>query len=144
MGHSDQYQQRPTIGACIEADLKNLGWVQQDLATPLGVTQQAVSNWVEGVSVPRGKRIKRMLKLLGPKSYVAKHYGHEVEPEIEEPIAVEPIAVEPVETQHKEEPVAQVPTESLERAIRDVEIATKLLTDAMAALQKALEESKGQ
>jgi transcriptional regulator with XRE-family HTH domain len=139
MGHSEQYQQKPTIGACIEADLKNLGWVQQDLATPLGVTQQAVSNWVEGVSVPRGKRIKRMLKLLGPKSYVAKHYGHEVEPEVEEPVEEEPQVLEP---SHKEEPVAQVPTESLERAIRDVEIATKLLTDAMAALQKALEEAK--
>jgi len=139
MGHSEQYQQKPTIGACIEADLKNLGWVQQDLATPLGVTQQAVSNWVEGISVPRSKRIKRMLKIFGPKSYTAKHYGHEAEPEIEEPSLKEQPAVE---AQPKEEP--QVPTESLERAIRDVEIATKLLTDAMAALQKALEAAKGQ
>jgi transcriptional regulator with XRE-family HTH domain len=135
MGHSDQYQQRPTIGACIEADLKNLGWIQQDLATPLGVTQQAVSNWVEGLSIPRGKRIKRILKIFGPQSYTAKHYGHEVEPD--EFVAPE----QPVlTTQPKEE--CQVPVESLERAIRDVEIATKLLTDAMAALQKALEEAK--
>jgi transcriptional regulator with XRE-family HTH domain len=137
MGHSEQYQQRPTIGACIEADLKNLGWIQQDLATPLGVTQQAVSNWVEGLSIPRGKRIKRILKIFGPNSYTAKHYGHEVAPEIEEPIIVERPALD---VQPKEE--CQVPVESLERAIRDVEIATKLLTDAMAALQKALEEAK--
>lgn len=44
---------------------------QADLARALGVTQQSVSKWEDGRSVPRGRRLEQLAGALGKKSHTA-------------------------------------------------------------------------
>lgn len=59
------------IAKSIIADRTALGITQDQLAAHLGVTQQAVSGWEEGKSVPRADRLHIMAALFGPESLVA-------------------------------------------------------------------------
>ena len=41
------------------------GWSQGDLATKLGVTPAAISNWERGVAVPRWDHLRDLARLFG-------------------------------------------------------------------------------
>ncbi|MGL9721649.1 helix-turn-helix domain-containing protein [Symbiopectobacterium sp.] len=45
--------------------LKKNGWSQSELARQLGVSPQAVQQWVKGVSSPRGRSLKKLSEITG-------------------------------------------------------------------------------
>lgn len=60
-----------TISQSIVNDRQHCGMTQDQLAKRLGVSQQAVSNWEEGKSMPRGKRLRELAALFGKSSHTA-------------------------------------------------------------------------
>jgi len=59
------------ISKCIINDRQLAGLTQDQLAKRLGVSQQAVSNWEDGKSAPRGKRLQELSALFGVHSQIA-------------------------------------------------------------------------
>lgn len=59
------------IAQSIIADRIARGITQDELATELGVTQQAVSGWEEGKSTPRQDRLTILAEFFGPTSNTA-------------------------------------------------------------------------
>lgn len=59
------------LAKSIATDRQALGLSQHDLAEKVGVTQQSVSKWEEGLARPRGKRLNALIAALGKKSHTA-------------------------------------------------------------------------
>lgn len=59
------------LSKSIVSDRQQAGLTQDQLAKRLGVSQQAVSNWEEGKSIPRGKRLRELSSLFGSNSQTA-------------------------------------------------------------------------
>jgi len=55
-----------TFGETLKLDRERLKMSQDQLASMLGVSQQAVANWEAGASHPRRERRARLLQILGP------------------------------------------------------------------------------
>lgn len=47
--------------------IKDLGYTQMEIAEALGVSQQAVHNWVSGENVPRLNKAQKLAQFLGVK-----------------------------------------------------------------------------
>ena len=50
--------------ARLKQSLQALGWTQKDLAAELGVTPQAVTNWIKGVDFPRPDKLLKLATTL--------------------------------------------------------------------------------
>lgn len=59
------------LGAAIAADRARLNISQEQIAAGLKVTQQAVSGWESGESMPRGQRLWGLAEFFGPDSETA-------------------------------------------------------------------------
>lgn len=59
------------LAKSIATDRQALGLSQHELADLVGVTQQSVSKWEEGIANPRGKRLEKLVAALGKKSHTA-------------------------------------------------------------------------
>ncbi len=56
--------QRVIHSAKLKQSLQALGWTQKDLAAELGVTPQAVTNWIKGVDFPRPDKLLKLATTL--------------------------------------------------------------------------------
>lgn len=56
------------LGEAIEKDRARRGVSQEDVAKAVGVTQQALSGWEAGASLPRSARLERLRVFFGPHS----------------------------------------------------------------------------
>lgn len=56
--------QRVIHSAKLKQSLLALGWTQKDLAAELGVTPQAVTNWIKGVDFPRPEKLLKLATTL--------------------------------------------------------------------------------
>lgn len=54
-----------TFGAKLQKLRKEKGWTQEQLATQIGVTRQALSNWELDTAVPDTKNVLQLSKLFG-------------------------------------------------------------------------------
>ena len=59
------------IGQAIAQDRQRLGLTQGEFARRIGVSQQSVSKWEDGLSVPRGKRLDQIIRATGEGSLTA-------------------------------------------------------------------------
>lgn len=60
----------PKFGELLKEDRERLLLSQDQLAERLGVSQQAVSRWEDGHSMPRRSRMQQIRKVLGGKSNI--------------------------------------------------------------------------
>lgn len=66
--------------SAIAAAREELGWTQKDLAEKIGVTAQAITNWMKGKDFPRPDKLLRLAILLN------LHYTALVEPDSNTPV----------------------------------------------------------
>jgi transcriptional regulator with XRE-family HTH domain len=60
------------LRASIAADRHRLNLSQEELAKRIGVSQQAVSSWEEGSTVPRSSRLRALVDAFGDQSLTAQ------------------------------------------------------------------------
>ena len=56
--------QRYLSSSNVKAALDSVGWTQKELASNVGVTSQAVTNWMKGVDFPRPDKLLKLATLL--------------------------------------------------------------------------------
>lgn len=72
--------QRAICSSNVKTALTNLGWTQRDLAENVGVTSQAVTNWMKGADFPRPDKLLKLAKTL------KLNFGDLVEAPTDQPI----------------------------------------------------------
>lgn len=124
------------ISKCIIADRQLAGLTQEQLAKRLGVSQQAVSNWEDGKSAPRGKRLQELSALFGAQSQIAllnqeiknRTYGLTA--------SIEPSTGPPIITSN---PHASIePITALTQAAADIAVAAKALAQSAEQIAQAV------
>lgn len=75
------------LSESIANDRQRIGLSQAELASRLGVSQQAVSKWEEGQAAPRGKRLVQLTAVFGNKSETAVLMRGQQEPETERSVS---------------------------------------------------------
>jgi transcriptional regulator with XRE-family HTH domain len=65
------YRHQTRVGEALHDDLRRANLTQEDLGQKLGVTQQAISEWIRSNKLPR-KRLPAIAEVLGPTAEVLK------------------------------------------------------------------------
>lgn len=113
----------PSIGQTIAHDRERIGLTQEQLAARLGVTQQAVSRWEDGRSMPRAKRLREILTVLGRNSQTAAAIGE--------------LATQDGPPTSSPETTVPLPTPSDQQAAAQLAIAAQQIARAAQALAES-------